>query len=393
MSSPFLLPPELWLKVFYWATQHPTRNAFSTTYKPFSNSQSVEEELILRLKHSLALVCRDWHVLSKEFLYRDVRIGPAQNALKKALCMSEDGHDCDGYAKFVRRVVLPYQSTTTPTYSSNPLASVEILKHCSKVEVLVRPRFFVSPEWQLLVDVSRFEFEAESLPMPSLKRLEWTYNVEAERTGGINSLAAVLRDSPNIEYLHLGGFGPRTQIPTTPIIHLPKLNTISVVTLTAHIVYQLSYRWSLPSLSHLIIGALSLPNLSALWEKYGEQLETVEFGKHLSFLQRDLVGPCVQFCPNLKELNYYVFFALPPRFSEENNSIESVGLHAHRNEMLNSDSDATWGLLDGHFHALLGGSFPMLRNIHLYGDWSPFLADGGLASRLYEGKYNVCTYP
>ncbi|KAG7099748.1 hypothetical protein E1B28_001561 [Marasmius oreades] len=392
MSSHSLLPPELWLEVFYWATLHPTRNAFSTTYRPFSNSQSIEEELILRMKRSLVLVCRDWHLLTKEFLYRDVRIGPAQKALKKALCIPEDGHDCDGYSKFVRRVVLPYQSTTTPTHCSNPLTSVEILKHCSQVEVLVRPRLFTSPGWQAPVDIPRFEFEADSLPLPSLKRLEWNYNVEAERTGGINSLTIVLRDSPNIEYLHLGGFGPRTQFSASHAIHLPKLNTVSVATLTAHIAYQLTYRWSLPSLSHLIIGALNLPSLSTVWEKYGEQLETVEFGKHLSFLQRDLVGPCVQSCPNLRELNYYIFFTLPPFFSEENSVVETIGLHAYPNEML-SDTTATWGLLDGHFDTLFRGAFPMLRNIHLYGDWSPFLTDSGLASRLYEGEFTVYTYP
>ncbi|KAL0580835.1 hypothetical protein V5O48_001211 [Marasmius crinis-equi] len=377
------LPPELWLQVFHWATNY-SQNTFSTTYEPFSNSPFVEEHQVLRVKHSLALVCRTWHALSKEFLYRDVRIGPAQTSLKEALCTPEES------AKFVRRVVLPFQSTTTPTYSSSPLTSVEILKLCPQVEVLVRPRLLAPSTLQTPRDAPRFEFDVDSLSLPSLKRLEWNFLPEAERTGGINSLTDVLLHSPNIEYLHIGGFNPRSQIPPGHSqIHLPKLNTISMSSLTAHVIHQLCYRWTLPALSHLIVGSVNLPTISTLWERYASQLESVELGRHLAFLQRDFVGPCVRSCPNLKELNYHVFFTLPPDFAGESGSIETIGLHAGRNEMLPPESDAAWALLLSHLDSLLGGALPLLRDIRLHGDWSVFLADGRITSRLYGGGYNI----
>ena len=126
-----------------------------------------------------------------------------------------------------------------------------------------------------------------------------------------------------------------------------------------------------------------------MWEKYSEQLESVELGRHITFLQRDFVGPCVQSCHNLKELNYYVFFTLPPKFGEERSSIESIGLHASANEMLANESGTAWGLLDSHLDALLGGALPMLREIRLYGDWSDYLADSRIASKIYGGEYEV----
>ncbi|KAK1229769.1 hypothetical protein PQX77_007146 [Marasmius sp. AFHP31] len=385
-SQSLFLPPELWLKVFHWATQS-SQDAFSTTYEPFSHSPFTEEEQVLRrVKRSLPLVCRAWHALSKEFLYRDVRIGPAQGSLQKALCAHEESQS---RANFVRRVVLPYQSTTTPTYSSDPLTSVEILKLCSQLEVLVRPRLFIPSGLQGFSDAPRFEFEVDSLSLPSLKRLEWIYYPEAERTGGINSLTDVLHHSPNIEYLHLGGLNPRTQIISGHSILLPRLKTICVSSLTAQVIHQVCYRWTLPVLSHLIIGAVNLPSVSTMWEKYSEQLESVELGRHITFLQRDFVGPCVRSCHNLKVLNYYVFFTQPPDFGEETSSIESVGLHVSANEMLANESETAWRLLESHLDALLGGALPMLRDIRLHGDWSGFLADGRIADKIYGGDYEV----
>ncbi|KAK7058582.1 hypothetical protein VNI00_002218 [Paramarasmius palmivorus] len=377
------LPNELWIEIFEWATICPTLSVFATSYEPFCNSQSPEADKVLRTKRTLALVCREWYALSQEFLYSDVRIGRSQSSLKSVLSRQESNSN----AKFVRRVVLPYQSTTTPTYTPDPLPSVEILKLCNQVEVLVRPRLFSTiPTQNLPVDIPRFEFDADCTPLPTLKRLDWNYNFEAERTGGINSLNVVLRNAPNLQYLFLGNFTDRTYTTTSQPIQLPKLQTLSLSTISAQILYQLAYRWSLPSLTNVIIGALYIHSIETLWEKYGEQLKSVELGRHVGFLMGDHLGPCLQACPNLEELNYYIFFTLPPMFTDTHHSIISVGLHASPNMMV--EDEGMWRLLENHFSALLDGALPGLRRVRLYGDWEHILHDKRFASsyaKLQEG--------
>ncbi|ESK92136.1 hypothetical protein Moror_4787 [Moniliophthora roreri MCA 2997] len=385
------LPPEMWLSIFNWATFYPTRNAYSTTYQPFCDFQFSEADRTFRTKRVLALVCREWYALSKEFLYQDIRIGRSQGSLMTALDRRGDGA---GYAKLVRRVVLPYQSTTTATYNPNPLPSVEILKLCNQLEVLVRPRLFSTASPDLPIELPRFEFEADCTPLPTLKRLDWNYNFDAERTGGINSLNVVLRNAPNLQYLFLGNFTDRTYITTAQPIQLPHLRTLSLSAISAQILYQLGYRWSLPSLTHIIIGALYIHNIESLWENYGEQLGSVEFGRHLGFLMGDHVGPCLASCPNLEELYYYIFFTLPPTFTDVHYSITSVGLHAATNMMVEDES--IWKLLENHFSALLGGALPELRHVHLFGDWDHILHDKRFApssARLRSGGYEVHVYP
>ncbi|EEB97401.1 hypothetical protein MPER_03288, partial [Moniliophthora perniciosa FA553] len=177
-------------------------------------------------------------------------------------------------------------------------------------------------------------------------------------------------------------------------IQLPRLQTLSLSAISAQILYQLGYRWSLPSLTHIIIGSLYIHNIESLWENYGEQLESVELGRHLGFLMGDHVGPCLASCPNLEELYYYIFFTLPPSFTGVHHFITSLGLHAATNMMV--EDEGIWKLLENHFSALLGGALPKLRCVRLFGDWDHILHDERFApssARLRDGGYEVHVYP
>lgn len=145
MSTVSYVPPELWLEIFQWATSYP--EAYATSYSPFCPLETPCQDTAISC--SLALVCRLWRALVTEFLYRDVRIGHGQSidTLKGALCAKQ------GYSRFgmflllslsatfsptlaaVRRAVLPFQSTSTSTYSPSPIPSVEILQLCTELEV------------------------------------------------------------------------------------------------------------------------------------------------------------------------------------------------------------------------------------------------------------------
>ncbi|KAF8913261.1 hypothetical protein CPB84DRAFT_1760792 [Gymnopilus junonius] len=106
------------------------------------------------------------------------------------------------------------------------------------------------------------------------------------------------------------------------------------------LLHQILSRWILPSLTHLILDSPPVRgSLDDIWEKFGQQLEVVEFGKHT-----------MQVHP----------------------SVSVVGLHAEVNGLL-SNGDSVWGLIESHFEVLSGPKFPGLRRIILYGNWKPIL--------------------
>ncbi|KAF9074957.1 hypothetical protein BDP27DRAFT_1316243 [Rhodocollybia butyracea] len=156
-------------------------------------------------------------------------------------------------------------------------------------------------------------------------------------------------------------------------ISLPYLDTLAISCLTGQLMYQVAHRWSLPSLSHIILGAVNVPDVSELWEIYGTQLKSLELGLHASFLVRDVISSLDQ-CPNLEELNYHIFFTLPMTLESNvsNESIHTVGLHAAPNLMFSPDD--AWVLAERHFE-VLSESFSSLRILRLFGDWSQILGD------------------
>ncbi|KAF5374934.1 hypothetical protein D9758_000567 [Tetrapyrgos nigripes] len=339
------LPPELWLEVFNWAF-YPSSDAYTTHYKPFSGTASQATDTDLQIKCTLTLVCREWHATITEFLYKDVRIGRGQNALKSALD--------EGNRRFVRRAVLPYHSTSTPKWNPESLPSVEILKLCSQLEILVRPR---SPP----LEAQRFEFDVDSLPLPSLKRLEWTYNFQAEKSGGINSLHSVIQNAPHLQYMAIDGISHQAHLSFDPRpVTLPFLETLSLNALNGNFLHQLARRWWLPSLSHLTLGSLHVADPSSLWETYAEQLRVVELGQDVTFLWQDIITPCLDMCGKLEELNLHLFYVLPPDTSHLYPSVTTIGMHSASNPMFNVD--ASWLLLEKHFELLLNGYLPIFED-------------------------------
>ncbi len=266
--------------------------------------------------------------------------------------------------------MLPYDSTVTNHWSDEPSTPVEILKACSCLEVLIRPRTY-----QYAMRTLTFEFDAESVNLPSLKRLEWWHNNEAERSGGINSLAGVLENAPNLEYLFVGGAsGMSTIMLKSSTLSLPHLETLRLYAVGGMMLHQLCSRLSMPILSHVVVDCvMNHGDLQNLWEAHGENIEVVEFGKHMRFLMGDEVTECLELCPNLQDINYHVFFTAAPQFSDEHTAVHTVGLHAARNMALTTD--IMWEHLDRHFKLLLGPSLPYLERVCLFGDWDDILSD------------------
>lgn len=227
--------------------------------------------------------------------------------------------------------------------------------------MLIRPR---------IVEPVRFEFDADSLPeLPSLKLLQWwQYGIEAERSGGINSLISVLHNSTNIEYLSISGSSAMGPYYDPKPLSLPQLHTLRLNAVNATLLCQVVNCWSLPALTNLILDYHSHEHLHGLWA-IGARLQVIELGKHLNFLRRDFLTSCIENCPNLRELNYFLFFTLPTYFASTHTSLSTINLHFAENAFLAGDlepSSPAWVFLEAHFEKLLGPSFPGLQRLRLF---------------------------
>ncbi|KAG6873834.1 hypothetical protein C0995_010446 [Termitomyces sp. Mi166 len=275
----------------------------------------------------------------------------------------------------VRRLILPYRMTVTSDADPSRL-SLEILRLCTNLEVLVRPRSTSASE------VLLFHFETNGLRLLSLRRLDWWYHSEAERSGGINSLSDVLQGTPNLEYLSVGGIAGYY-----PILKGPYPLTLrNLRTLRLHhgsngfLLRVIANLWSLPALINIIVDSpVAHTGLSHVWETLGAQLQTVEFGKHVRFMLDDHITACLQGCPNLVELNYHLFFTMAPvRNIRHHSSISRIGLHAAVNQLLN-DGHKVCEHIEEHLAVFLDDTLPSLRRLVLHGEWRGIISHPRLA--------------
>jgi hypothetical protein len=240
------------------------------------------------------------------------------------------------------------------------MQSIEILKLCPYIHTLLRPRFSFT-------DGLRFDYEADGVSLPALQHLEWWHHNEAERSGGINSLSAVLHGAPNISYLFVGGVRSFNHLWLRRET-LRHLRTLRLSTINGLFLHQIVSYWSLPSLTYLVLDS-PLPDYGwrSIWNAFGNQLKAIEFGKNLGFFVHDQLSSCLNGCPGLEELNFYLHFTSPAENIQPHTSLTTVRLHVAVNDLLPNDS-AVWDLIDSHFDVLCGSNLPALQRIILYGD-------------------------
>ncbi|KAF7302947.1 hypothetical protein MKEN_01257200 [Mycena kentingensis (nom. inval.)] len=347
-----VLPTELWLEVF----SHLDARSYAISHAPFQPVPGIAAEgKICRDYLSLILVCRQWRAWAMELLYRNFKLSDA-NPSEPKLPLE--------YGPWVRRAVVPY--TSTPTETFKPMPSTEILGRCSNLEVLVRP-----PLARSLFGGPRFEFDATCPSLSKLRRLDWWYHAEASRSGGINSLAAVLALAPNIEYLFVGGATNSFAVAFYRLdnnpIYLPRLRTLRINIANAVLLRHIMYHWAVPVLENLVLDVPFATDL--LWEALGPRLTGVEFGKHVQFLAEDHLGACLRGCPAVRELNYHILITAPPVLNADVDvfpALESLGVHLTDVPRLEDEAEE-WASLARHFDAFCTDAFPNLRTLKLFG--------------------------
>jgi hypothetical protein len=363
--STTILPVELWLDIFRWATMSSTTWSLrATNYSPFEagNLESVDKKAVA-VKCTLVCVCKLWRELTRDLLFEDVTISRGAHVLQQALQTQGDEKH-----RWIRRACIPYYSCTP--YNTNDLKTVAtFLEACPALEVLARPST-IRPE------VMTFDFPAADCPaLLSLKRLDWWHYNEAARSGGVNALTEVLRAAPNLQYLSLGGDLWLNLMQRGPI-SLPALTTLRIRRMNLLFLQQVCH-WSMPSLRNVIVDVFSAPRLlEPLWEHYGEQVKAIELGMHMKFYVLDLVCHVLTRCPALEELSYYLMFtAVPHTLQQPHATLTTLRWHAHVNPFLSVHETNFWDLLGDHISTFSSPFFPALKQIVLHGDWQDILGD------------------
>ncbi|KAJ7070535.1 hypothetical protein C8F01DRAFT_1046111 [Mycena amicta] len=369
------LPTELWLEVF---TLLDSAHSYVVSHAPFQAVPGVgAESKACRDYFTVVLVCRNWRAWAIGLLYRSLKLSKFVQA------------PLAYYGHLVRRAVVPYTTTATEIHNG-PMLSTEILSLCPNLEVLVRPPFTPSP-----LSNPRFEFDATCPSLSKLKRLDWWNYIEASRSGGINSLTSVLERAPNIEYLFIGGaFSHFTAVPFHSLgdettVCLPRLRTLRINLSNALLLRHVMYRWELPGLENVVLDApLGRAGTDLVWEFLGPRLAVVELGKHVRFLLDQFLGPCLRRCPQLRQLNYYLFITAPPLLEENDSfpSVECIGIHLGHTPFLGTEADE-WEHLDRHVDAFCSDAFPNLRRLRISEMRQSIYSNGRFTEvqrRLYE---------
>ncbi|KAI0319036.1 hypothetical protein OF83DRAFT_1170554 [Amylostereum chailletii] len=361
-----LLPPELWLQIFRLAASSDP-SLYLVKYTPFESHSDPSPSL--KVKHAIVLVCRQWHALGTEILFESVNVDHGLSALKHTL---ED--DAEGeIRKRVRRAVVPYTSSRTPTY--HPPPALSILRQCPRLEVLVRPVSPGSNPWE----DSQYQYPVDVPSFPLLKRLDWWHDNEAACTGGINSLDDVLCQAPKLEYLSFGGQMSMGALRLQHRVHLPELKVLRLQRVNAIAIRQLCM-WQMPTLAHVVIEQppANLECLQGLWDSIGAQVKSVELGVDRQFFSQDYIPTVVACCPEITELNYRVCLTSSPDFPklECHPALQRVGIHGLALQC-GGDLDVEaklWDHIERHLTAYSKDGFPSLSEYVLYGEeWRPFV--------------------
>ena len=307
-----ILPPELWLRILHLAAQ-PDVDARADEHLPFQPTPTQRLGAHVALVARLVRVCRAWHNWLLPTLYENVELGKGTISLPQ----------------HVRRVVLPYTSTTYDSHP-NPAAVVEDLHQCAQVEVLCRP-----PAGVL---VGKSFTGPPPVSLPSLQRLEWCLIEDTDDPvqGGINSLVGFALACPNLRYLSLLLDGPASVCPNEQrIASMSKLETLRLSTRASWIVRSLSQYLVFPVLKTLILDHATVYGfITPFMMDVGRTVTRLELGDDTPFDIPSWLFNILHDFPVLQDLGYHFCVMKAPSPPPTHNRLRRIRLHpgkpAHR---------------------------------------------------------------
>ncbi|EJD05545.1 uncharacterized protein FOMMEDRAFT_152870 [Fomitiporia mediterranea MF3/22] len=396
--SPPHLPPELWARVFFWATFSSARDVSSLLTVPlFDGIAHREDDFQVRqalvTKLTLALVCRQWRALSEQYLYEDIWVRHGKQVLADTFESSK--RDCSqdiGLGRHVKRIVLAQLQNNNPSqWHSRHWAdeyTSRIVRCCPNLLALSRyydisvkcddddDETMLEEGIQGLLE--RYENECCSIhdpPLPTMRRLDWSNGTAVDPwRPTISAVPSSVWSAEQLEVLSLAGdnyFWAPTELQALSSggrghILLPNLHTLRVGSLYAFGVPGVSnYMLVLPALRRIILDrgealhrlidcvVASSPASSSAQSKSSPNVPNVkalEVGTpHWRFSRSDYISTFIRHYPTAESLHYPVFFARPLRWRRLRDnglsygpveqqrvfsSLRHVGLHAEPNPEL-----------------------------------------------------------
>lgn len=390
---PFL-PPELWMRIFHWATYNPVRDLESICeIQPFESINAFETHLECEeafvVKRALTLVCRRWRTMLREFLYEDIWVRHGCEALANALEASEKK-----YGLYVRRLLLPVmQDKPFAMWDVAVVQSAKrILDCCPNVVVISRFHpYYVKAGAADEADLSSSDippFNA-SISLPSLLRVEWDNgNVFENLSRAVVEAPDFVWNCESLQVLSIGGenFPWRPDVlQQMTVVHLPNLHTLRIRSLHAFGIPGIRhYHMEVPAMRRIVLEkAEAMYSLvDGCLTRFGPQVLSVEVGKHVKFLRSDYISTILKYCPNLESLYFPIFWTKILRHKGSRRStlsfpsVKTVGLHS---VSYPDDTEARrWNQLRGHFDILVGriSKYPSLEQIVLHGNaWAAIVSN------------------
>jgi hypothetical protein len=382
------IPQEIWLYIFHLATVTSTysRKSQVTEYRPFQPPGSAtglfwwNQKTSFDTKRAIVLVCKAWRVLAMEVMFEEIRIRHSTKGLLKGLERSSQELGVDGYARWVRRIMIDPVILDFDVF--NPVGIPPILTRCTSAEMIIRPMMMAANPPLSKV---RSEFPI----LPSVKRVDWWLASAGPHTQNSNPwssdfLSQVLQNSPNLQYLTISG--DRMPLFTSPhvgdtyppaTVSLPSLITLCVDHKSLDPLFA-GTTFECPNLHTFVMGsAISVcrPFLVA----NGARLKIVEISRpHVDMDAQAFVNPILADCPNLREL--YLYINQPPGapnaapFTMTHQNLKCIGIRT-------AEADAFWGFIGLHGEILRGFSLPALERVVVDAtEWA--ILDASLVTRL-----------
>jgi hypothetical protein len=329
MDPSLNLPPEVWTRIFLWATTVPY--AFSAHPRSRTMLESEAREDWWRLSNEvascrythrcIALVCRSWYHFSKPFFWQHLVLHSPATVTGAAAALSASRsnayHANNAYSQqppggigwFVRRIDLDIDVRPTMALNEQLLRGLAtILTLAPNLEIFCDhahpgPSFDDQYVLYLPDGLLSYLFHPNNL----LKRVEWS-------ASNFIPFCSHLHSAPQLRVLNLHAFAskPITWLPhNTPYdVSLPSLETLVLNEDPAYGQAAITSSWDLPNLRSLRLEIS--PDLGAdiFFKVHGQKITTLSI--HTPVVDRPLrsIGQYCTFTPNVDSL----FFQLhhPP---------------------------------------------------------------------------------
>lgn len=315
-----MLPPEIWLKIFHFATDtprlldcSPSQSDLPTVLAREQELQLLRESLVTKLR--LVLVCKTWGELATEFLYQSVLVTRVQSLLTLHEALQGRAravgmfHTNPGWWTRRLDVVIPPDQCETADYG----VLVDVFRYFSNLSIVT-----------LSMPILPFnDFWLRQLPMEIIVSLVETCGPSLRVFDCAESLLRPCREdlmlllagSPNLRVLRCpvcsptpGDRSPGSRLDVPVMANLESISLMSVF-LRDYLPREKNKN-HLPALRQLIYGCISPPFFAHAWKSFVKSscsavtCVTLDFSFQGDSLQRelDLLSEC---CPALDKLVIY----------------------------------------------------------------------------------------